>query len=59
MKLEPLITTGMVVAQMIGIWLDHVGRTPVWMAVANLTGFALLIGTAYLVAWFKAAPWKA
>ena len=54
-----VFTTGMVVAQMIGIWLDHVGRTPVWMAVANLTGFALLIGTAYLVAWFKAAPWKA
>jgi hypothetical protein len=54
-----VFTTGMVVAQMIGIWLDHLGRTPLWMALANLTGFALLIATAYLVAWFKAAPWKA
>lgn len=54
-----VFTTGMVVAQIIGIWLDHVGRTPFWTALANLTGFAVLIATAYLVAWFKAAPWKA
>jgi hypothetical protein len=54
-----VFTTGMVVAQIIGIWLDHVGRTPAWTALANLTGFALLIATAYVVAWFKAAPWKA
>ena len=54
-----VFTTGMVVAQMIGIALDHIGRTPLWMALANLTGFAVLIATAYLVAWFKAAPWKA
>ncbi|MFB2553488.1 OpgC family protein [Ensifer soli] len=50
---------GMVVAQMIGIWLDHAGRTPFPTAIANLAGFALLIATAYLVGWFKAAPWKA
>lgn len=54
-----VFTTGMVVAQIIGIWLDHAGRTPGWTALANLTGFAVLIATAYLVAWFKAAPWKA
>lgn len=54
-----VFTTGMVIAQIIGIWLDHVGRTPLWMALANLTGFFLLITTAYLVAWFKATPWKA
>lgn len=54
-----VFTTGMVVAQIIGIWLDHVGRTPAWTTLANLTGFAILIATAYLVAWFKAAPWKA
>lgn len=54
-----VFTTGMVVAQIIGIWLDHVGRTPAWTTLANLTGFALLIATAYVVAWFKAAPWKA
>lgn len=54
-----VFTTGMVAAQLIGIWLDHAGRTPFWTALANLTGFAVLIATAYLVAWFKAAPWKA
>lgn len=50
--------TGMVVAQMIGIWLDHAGRTPLPTTIGNLVGFAALIATAYLVAWFKAAPWK-
>jgi hypothetical protein len=50
--------TGMVVAQMIGIWLDHAGRTPLPTTIGNLVGFAALIATAYLVGWFKAAPWK-
>ncbi|WP_087149222.1 OpgC family protein [Pararhizobium antarcticum] len=49
---------GMVVAQIIGIWLDHAGRTPLPTAIANLAGFTVLIATAYLVGWFKAAPWK-
>jgi len=50
--------TGMVVAQIIGIWLDHAGRTPLPTTIGNLVGFAALIATAYLVGWFKAAPWK-
>lgn len=50
--------TGMVVAQIMGIWLDHAGRTPLPTTIANLAGFAVLIATAYLVGWFKAAPWK-
>ena len=44
----------MVLAQMIGILLDHVGRNAGTLLVANLTGFALLIGTAYGVRWLKA-----
>lgn len=51
--------TGMVVAQIIGIWLDHAGRTPLPTTIGNLVGFAALIATAYLVGWLKAsAPWK-
>ncbi|MDL2409111.1 OpgC domain-containing protein [Rhizobium calliandrae] len=50
--------TGMVIAQPIGIALDHVGRTTSAEAVGNLFGFATLIGTAYLVRWFKSSPWK-
>lgn len=51
--------TSLVVAQSLGIIRDALGRTPLNTALANLTGFALLIATAYTVAWFKSAPWKA
>ncbi|MBP1886611.1 OpgC family protein [Sinorhizobium mexicanum] len=50
--------TGMVIAQPIGIALDHAGRTICAEVVGNLIGFATLIGTAYLVRWFKLSPWK-
>ena len=50
--------TGMVIAQPIGIALDHAGRTTANEALANLTGFGVLIATAYLVRWFKSSPWK-
>lgn len=50
--------TGMVVAQPIGIALDHAGRTVSAEAIGNLFGFATLIGAAYLVRWFKSSPWK-
>lgn len=51
--------TGMVIAQPIGIALDHAGRTVYAEAVGNLFGFGVLIATAYLVRWFKSSPWKA
>lgn len=50
--------TGMVIAQPIGIALDHAGRTTSAEIVGNLFGFTALIGTAYLVRWFKSSPWK-
>ncbi|MGV1761721.1 OpgC family protein [Rhizobium sp. A22-96] len=50
--------TGMVIAQPIGIALDHAGRTTSVEVAGNLFGFATLIGTAYLVRWFKTSPWK-
>jgi hypothetical protein len=51
--------TGMVVAQLIGIALDHSGRGALAVATANLAGFAILVATAYVAAWFKRAPWTA
>lgn len=49
---------GMVIAQLIGIALDHAGRTAYAEAIGNLFGFGVLIATAYLVRWFKSSPWK-
>lgn len=49
---------GMVIAQPIGIALDHAGRTTGAEVLGNLFGFAMLIATAYLVRWFKSSPWK-
>ena len=41
-----------------GWWLDVVGRD-VWLrAMVNLTGFGVLIATAYFVGWFKGEPWR-
>lgn len=53
-----VFVTGMVVAQAIGIALDHAGRSILNEAMANLLGFVVLIATAYLVRWFKQSPWK-
>ena len=45
-------------ARMIGWALDQVGREVMTVAVANLIGFALIIGCAYGAAWFKSQPWR-
>jgi hypothetical protein len=50
--------TGMVAAQIVGIALDHAGRTPVTIAMANLSGFAVLAAVALVVGWYKTSPWK-
>jgi hypothetical protein len=49
---------GMVAAQIIGIALDHAGRTPLTIGLANLAGFLVLAGVAIVVGWFKSTPWK-
>lgn len=41
-----------------GWWMDIIGRDVWTRALVNLTGFAVLIATAYLVGWFKAQPWR-
>ena len=65
---KPIITVGqqalatfitsMVLAIIIGMALDVVGRDALTTAVANLTGFAILIFVARLAAYFKSTPWK-
>lgn len=49
---------GMVLAQVLGLALDHAGRGLAATALANLTGFAVLVAVALTVGWFKSAPWK-
>lgn len=53
-----VFVTGMVTAQALGILLDHAGRNAATTALANLTGFAVLIACAYIVRWFKTSNGK-
>ena len=48
----------LVAARFGGFLLDQMGRNFGSAAVVNLGGFALLIGIAYSVGWFKGQPWK-
>ena len=48
----------MALARLIGFALDQIGRNSATVALANLTGFALIIGCAYMAGWFKSQPWK-
>jgi hypothetical protein len=41
-----------------GLVLDWTGRDRVTVAAVNLSGFAIMIGTAYVCAWFKSHPWR-
>ena len=50
--------TGMVLAQLLGVVLDQIGRGVPQEALVNLAGFAVLAGAAWVTAWFKAPPWK-
>ena len=49
---------GMVLAQFFGAALDVTGRNALTITAANLAGFALLIATAYICAFFKSQPWR-
>ncbi|WP_349370380.1 OpgC domain-containing protein [Salinarimonas sp.] len=54
-----VFATGLVVSRLAGMYLDHAGRETLTYAIANVSGIAILIATAYLVGWFKSSPWKA
>ncbi|MDH3667759.1 MAG: OpgC domain-containing protein [Paracoccaceae bacterium] len=47
-----------VLARFNGWVLDVIGRDVWTRAAVNLTGFGVLIATAYIVSWFKSHPWR-
>ncbi len=54
-----VFVVSMWLARVLGFGLDLTpGREAGWVALANLTGFAILIGVAYLAGWFKTQPWR-
>ncbi len=50
--------TSMVLARFMGVAFDIWGKDFFFVALVNLTGFGILICTAYLVGWIKGNPWK-
>jgi hypothetical protein len=53
-----VFVSSIVLSRTAGMAMDLIGRD-FWPALAvNLVGFAILIAIAYLVAWFKAEPWR-
>ncbi|MEM1370918.1 MAG: OpgC domain-containing protein [Pseudomonadota bacterium] len=49
---------GVFLSMTFGVFIDEFGRTAVNVAIANLTGFALLIAVAYVAEFYKSAPWR-
>ena len=48
----------MVLARLIGVFFDVMGRDAWVMWVGNLTGMLLLVAVAYTAGWFKSQPWR-
>lgn len=46
-----------VLSRLLGTAADMAGRGEFVVALLNLTGFALILGVAVVVGWFKSAPW--
>jgi hypothetical protein len=54
----PVFVTGMTLSFIAGMALDVWGRGIASVGVVNAAGLGMLILTAYVVAWFKAQPWR-
>ncbi|AZV77766.1 OpgC domain-containing protein [Parasedimentitalea marina] len=54
-----VFVVSMALARVIGFVLDQSGRAITTTAIANLTGYALIILVAFAAAWFKSQPWRA
>jgi hypothetical protein len=54
-----VFAASMVLARVLGAFLDLGGNGPLVALVVNLTGFALIIAVAQIAAYFKSQPWKA
>jgi hypothetical protein len=51
--------TSMFTARLLGVALDTLGRNSLFnQLIVNAIGFAILIGVAYGVGWFKSQPWR-
>jgi hypothetical protein len=50
--------TSLVLAQLLGAFLDLAGRQLSTFAVANLAGFAVLVAVARMIEWYKGEPWR-
>jgi hypothetical protein len=50
--------TGMLLAMLGGIILNETGRNVATIALVNVAGLGLLVVTALIAGWFKAAPWQ-
>ncbi len=53
-----VFAASMVLARVLGAVLNLAGNGPVAALAVNLAGFGLIIGVAYLAAFFKTEPWK-
>jgi hypothetical protein len=54
-----IFMVSMVLARLLGVLLDVIGRGFLATAFVNLLGFAILIGVAYAVRYIKSEPWRA
>jgi hypothetical protein len=54
----PVFLVSLVLAQALGVLLDVTGHGWAPTALANIGGCVVLIGAAYVVAWFKKEPWR-
>ncbi len=54
----PVFLSTIVLSWSAGMFLDVVGRTPLHVALANLTGFALMLGVANVTGFYKSQPWR-
>ena len=53
-----VFAASMVLARVLGAFLKLAGGGPLAALVVNLAGFALIIGVAWIAAYFKSQPWK-
>jgi hypothetical protein len=54
-----VFAASMVAARLLGAALDVLGRGPMATLLVNLAGFALIVGVAAVVEFFKGQPWRA
>ncbi|MBL9053852.1 MAG: OpgC domain-containing protein [Tabrizicola sp.] len=53
-----VFAASMVLARVLGAVLDLAGGGALAALAVNLSGFALIVGVAWIAAWFKSQPWK-